>query len=111
MNQFTLCTLTQYVCVCSAAIGGETGVLLEQNAQVIAQIRSNLASMKVFHLYSHPLLSTTWHSSSDALLQVFPESSGFCHKSIPSHLSGILHEQVVLKLGLFVEDFCVLLAS
>ncbi|XP_024386881.1 uncharacterized protein [Physcomitrium patens] len=29
------------------AIGGETGVLLEQNAQVIAQIRSNLASMKM----------------------------------------------------------------
>lgn len=30
-----------------AAIGGTTGHLLEQNAQVIVQIRSNLAAMKV----------------------------------------------------------------
>lgn len=35
-----------------AAIGGTTGHLLEQNAQVIVQIRSNLAAMKVCTLIS-----------------------------------------------------------
>lgn len=38
--------------ILGAAIGGTTGHLLEQNAQVIIQIRSNLAAMKVCTIIS-----------------------------------------------------------